>query len=149
MHLRAKAERVVRVEGYSFSFVRHPWTRLVSTWADKVLRDKPQWGFPEVGITQYMELADFVEKVCAAPRQCDCHIRPQAWHIPVDTWCGRVENIELDWERVMLRTGLPRLERCKTSDHRPPFEYLTRDLRAMVSKRFADDFKRWKYEWPM
>jgi hypothetical protein len=120
----------------------------VSVWADKVQRDIPQAGIRNIGVVQYMELPAFIKKVCTAPDNCDGHIRPQALNIPDGIFVGRVENIELDWEHVMLNTGLPKLQHCKKSKHDPPFTYLTPELRALVSERFKDDFRRWNYRWP-
>lgn len=65
-------------EFLSFALVRNPWERLVSTYRDKVLRDRIHPPLGKLGFEARMPFLDFVERVVEIPdRDADPHIRSQ------------------------------------------------------------------------
>jgi len=117
---------------FKFSFVRNPWTRLVSGYLDKVVNAEPPaytivrhhakstlLGWVEwtrlrftTGVEPiYQRGLTFRDFVAAldevAPQEIDWHFRPQATilaDIPLD-FLGRVENFKSDFAQVLRRLG--------------------------------------------
>src|SRR6056297_61085 len=149
----------------SFSFVRNPWARLVSTFKDKASLDSrsPRMvagvfqGFIDAGISVYpnMGFAEFCEAVCAVPdAKTDKHLRSQSSFLfpdggePLVRVIGKVELMEADWNRVMQHAGLGfELRHLNRTQHRHYSEYFADPgLVNLVGDRYADDVRNFNYQ---
>ena len=150
----------------TFTFVRNPWSRLVSTYKQKVatgattsrFRGGVYEGFRDKGIPVYsgISFAEFCEMACSFTDEfTDKHLRSQSYSLmfkgaPVVRRVGRLETIEHDWRRIAESAGinaeLPRLN-ASNGQHVHYREYY-RDCRLvnMVGDRYAADVANFTYD---
>ena len=147
----------------SFSFVRNPWARIVSTFRNKASVDSESprmeggvfQGFIDAGIPVYpnMGFAEFCEVVCAIPdAKTDKHLRSQSSFLlpdgkPVVSIIGKVEAMHADWDAVMQHAGLGfELLHLNRSEHRHYSEYFAdAALVNLVGDRYAEDVRNFNY----
>lgn len=110
-------KRLSTEKGWSFSFVRHPVSRLYSCWNNKIVENTALTpGFVNMGTSLGMDFDSFVKHIAdSSDATCDIHVRSQTailtdnGHL-VPNFIGRVENIETDWAHVQYevktRTGI-------------------------------------------
>jgi Sulfotransferase family len=156
-----------------FSFVRHPYDRLVSCWA-YWFRDKPliagqplidpylAWrqqhasSFPE-GVDRTLSFAEFATFATATARdRIDTH-----WHLQADLihmpgltldFVGKLESFANDFSRVLthLRAGeaLRRqaLLPLNASNHEPWSQYYSQELADRVYCAYEPDFDQFRYQ---
>jgi hypothetical protein len=152
-----------------FSFVRNPYARLVSAWADKY-KNKPLVGgdsfvdkylnfrkstdptLPEgAGVT--LSFPDFVRFTTAtAHRRLDAH-----WQLQDDLldmpgikldFIGKVESFSEDFARVLAHVGAPRRplgNHFNSSAHEPWPQYYSSALAEKVYRAYERDFDRLRY----
>lgn len=127
--------------GPTFAVIRHPWRRLVSTWANKVYQPhKPDTGLiRDHGFTAGMTFPKFLDEVeRRGVRNVDIHIMPQADYLPsgpVDLL--RFEALAADWESrpYLAKLGtLPRMNRSNGAVS-ATLDQVTR-VRAMYKEDF-------------
>ena len=150
----------------TFTFVRNPWSRLVSTYRQKVatgattsrLKEGVFEGFRESGIPVYsgIPFAEFCEMVCSFPDQAtEKHLQSQSCVLihkgaAVVKNVGRVETINEDWRRIAESVGisleLPRLN-VSNAEYTHYREYY-RDSRLvnLVGDRYANDVANFGYD---
>lgn len=151
-------------EWTSFSFVRNPWARLVSTYTDKVGPQSSAWradrsniqGFLDAGIPldTDMTFEAFCELVCDLPDDVtEKHLRSQTSVLmrkgkPIVSYIGRVENIKEDWLGLMARMGLniELLHLNKSREGHYSYYYSDKALIRMVGDRYADDIRNFNYD---
>lgn len=130
------------------SFVRHPEFRLGSAW--RWLREVQH--HPGVG-----DFKDFVERLCGD----GFDDRVVLWHAGVSQtrhlchagvcqveFVGRFESIDRDWGRMLAWGHLPPVPLPHINGSGPPMDYAdlyTPATRALVRKRFQEDYDRWDY----
>lgn len=154
-------------EWTSFSFVRNPWARLVSTYQDKASPESAAWradrlhiqGFLDAGIPidTEMTFADFCEVVCNLPDDAtEKHLRSQTSVLihrgsPIVSYIGRVENIKEDWRTLMARAGLniELLHLNKSGGEHYSRYYRDKALVKIVADRYADDIRIFNYDFDM
>lgn len=155
-----------------FSFVRNPYARLVSAWADKyqgksivagdsfidqyrAYRAAIGGAMPD-GRNETLSFTQFVEfAIATADRRVDAH-----WHLQDDLLdmpgikldlIGKVENFPGDFNRVLDHAGASKQIRqvidahLNTSQHRPWQDYYTDALAARVHRAYERDFDRFGY----
>lgn len=154
-----------------FSFVRNPYARLVSAWADKY-QNKPLTqgdSFSELYLTYRDSVGDrredshetvsfpqFVDFAAAtADRRVNAH-----WHLQDDLLdmpgikldlIGKVESFLGDFSRVLDHAGandqvrLAISQRLNASRHHPWQDYYTDALAARVHRAYERDFDRFGY----
>jgi hypothetical protein len=156
-----------------FSFVRNPYARAVSLWADK-FRDKPLIGGDllidkylakrheidprlPVGSDQSLSFADFVTFVAAMARsRCDAHIQIQDDLLSMPgiklDFIGKLESYRHDFIRVLdhLNADEPvRREAMSSvlnkSYHEPWSDYYTSGLAGRIYRAYECDFDRFGY----
>lgn len=159
-------------ETLRFSFVRNPYARTLSCWADKfrgkplvpgdhyiglylALRPEIAADLP-VGADQTLLFSQFVAFVSAVARsRCDVHI--QAQHdilsmpgIELD-FIGRVESFERDFARILDHLGASDVLRqgamipVNASNHNRLAAYYTPELADRVYRAYECDFDRFGY----
>ena len=150
-----------------FSFVRNPWSRLVSTYCQKVDLDMANQkkmvdgvfqGFKKLGIPVHpgMPFEEFIELICDLPDEnTDKHLRSQCSFLVRDgrvvpSFVGRVESMAEDWNGLMARLGLdfPMLHLNRTQHDEAGRYFKDVRLRNLVGDRYRDDVERFGYEAP-
>ena len=162
-------------ELFIFSFVRNPWSRILSTWKNKIAN--PNEEAPRMIINRFDELyynmpfEEFVDFVCdsesGGDTMGDRHWTSQHLFLKDDQgnltpdFIGRLENLELDFSHVLSRIGfeyisLPWLNtrrgwssdsKSMNSDPENYYrEYFTPDLAKKISERYVEDISLFNYE---
>ena len=151
---------------HRFSSVRNPWSRLVSTWRNKILDpENPQIVNNTRGLQKGMKFADFLEVLMNSPIGndlfADRHWKSQYTFISdqdgnplVDTIC-RMENLAEDLQQVFEVIGLPDLipdslprlnvTRKKDEDFFTYREYFSPEQKNQVSRRYSTDIMNFDY----
>ncbi len=159
-------------ETLRFSFVRNPYARLVSCWANK-FRNKPLVAGDSfvdqylaarrdvdpalpAGFGQTLSFSDFVRFV-AEPAARNLNAHWQCQHELIDRpgialdFIGRVELFEQDFERVFDHAGADEAVRghgrhpVNVSRRQPWEDYYTSELAALVYRAYEADFDRFRY----
>jgi hypothetical protein len=148
---------------YKFSFVRNPWSRVVSCYRDKIQILRPTaLGKLSImarhrGLAPDLPFADFVQWLCSpeGSDQCaDRHWMSQHKFICDDSGCvfcdfiGRLEDFESDFQTVCRAIGLPPLVLAHSNRSRQAYRY--RDLydertKKLVAHRYARDIEMFGY----
>jgi len=156
---------------FRFSFVRNPYARLVSAWADK-FRDKSlsscdsfvdqylthNWtiGSSKKSAGHTLSFARFVEFAAAtAGQRIDAHWQLQDDLLDVPALkldlIGKVENFDRDMAKVLDHVGADHHLRqavgvhMNASRHEPWPKYYTRALADRVYRAYERDFDRFRY----
>ncbi len=150
----------------TFTFVRNPWSRLVSTYRQKVaagattsrLRDGVFEGFREIGMPVYsgISFAEFCELACDFPdRATEKHLQSQSYVLirqgkAVVKVVGRFETISDDWRRIASRAGvsvdLPKLNISNPEGSHYREYYRDSHLVNLVGDRYAEDIANFDYD---
>lgn len=155
-----------------FSFVRNPYDRLVSAWADKFqgkplvpgdtiidlyLKHRQSLDLPlPKNPDQTLSFADFVHFVAAtADRRIDAHWRSQDDMLNVPgiafDFIGKLESFSEDFVRVIDHVGADRSMAAtlgahfNKSRHQPWRDYYTDALAGQVYRAYERDFDRLQY----
>src|SRR5688572_21810185 len=93
---KVKLQDLPKIEAFKFSFVRNPWDRLVSCWANRGKKYKFDW---------------YVRRVVVLKTR-DPHTNPQWPHLVLDgkllfDFIGRFENLVDDWRLLQNRFQFP------------------------------------------
>ena len=148
---------------FKFSFVRNPWDRLVSCYADKVVgvRDRPNSFWVRNGnfkpfIHRYkrpfskMSFDTFANLVIITPdKNSDGHFRSQYTffeNINLD-FIGRFENLNADLDNVKRQLGidLKHGHLWKSKRKRNYCDYYTPELAYLIGKRYEEDIEKFNY----
>jgi hypothetical protein len=150
----------------SFSFVRNPWSRLLSLYKQKAseegtstrMVDGVYGGFVDQGIPVRpgMNFEEFCDVVCEFPDyRTDKHLQSQAYTLirngqPIVPFIGKLESMNEDWKALMEKVGLdyelPHSNRTqKTNDHYSR-HYTTEALIQKVADRYSTDIEYFGYE---
>ena len=154
-----------------FCFVRNPWDRLVSCYADKIrntsltnrfytdgvfngfLKYKTPMGYP--AFIKGMSFLEFAYTVANIPdREAENHFRSQYWFLTDKngrlriTYTGKYENFQNDFDRLKTiakwpqECELPHMMQSKRQDYR---QYYTPEIRDIVAERYAKDISLFDY----
>lgn len=147
---------------FKFSFVRHPYDRVLSAYLDKIVHNRP----PSSDLKRILDLDPFADHEISfstfvhslkdtPPSSMNSHWRPQYhWltrgEFPFD-FIGRVENIEKDILHVCEKTGLERKFFQKFSPHQTDSaqkrrEHYTSELEAIIQQVYKEDFENFGYD---
>lgn len=150
-----------RPDWFVFSFVRSPWERLVSAYANNVISRKMTAPLKQRGFTGDMSLGAFVSLACSlSDEDADKHFVSQVYRLSgpdgklIPDFIGRVETMNYDWARLKVlverHTGirLPNVEwRKKTTRRKARIpDQDTKRLQAMVRKRFNADYATFGFD---
>jgi hypothetical protein len=139
---------------YKFAFVRNPWDRLVSCWADKIKTQEKLLGIDRklsLELSDVSTFGNFVRKVVARInlRECDSHFKLQRRMIPYKRldFIGRFENLQEDFEIVYNHIGVPcSLPHYNKSEHKHYTKYYDDETQAIVADRYSSDTEIFGYE---
>ena len=152
-------------EHFKFAFVRNPWDRLVSCYAQKVAfvpkdpRFKPANLNPpgQDRFYPFMPFAEFVEAVHATPdEEANIHFRSQhavvcdpRGEIMAD-FVGRFERLREDFVHVAAGIGAPGLElphrlKSEARESSPYTDFYDERLKRLVGVRYEQDIETFGY----
>ncbi|MFO7971579.1 MAG: sulfotransferase family 2 domain-containing protein [Desulfobacterales bacterium] len=129
-----------------FAFVRDPFDRLVSIWANLVFEGRPGV-LRRTRAKSGMSFAAFVME-CITPQvlKMDIHVAEQSSFIPDQAIILRYETIKNGWAEIQkVWPGLVRLERFNASTRGDIQEYETPELMQKCHDLYAIDYQRFGY----
>lgn len=148
-----------------FSFVRNPWSRLVSTYQHKILAESVSdrhyhngvhRGFVKSGFPfrAGMPFEEFAEFVCAlTDLNAEKHLKSQSHFIVhrgvlVPHYLGRFESLAHDWDELCRRLGTTiALVRYNRTHGSPYPTFYTPRLVNLVGDRYREDVERFGYQY--
>jgi hypothetical protein len=145
---------------FKFTFVRNPWSRVVSCYNDKINYDPghvyERYKNPFIGYLKKMKVYSegmsfdrFVEVICDIPDELsEAHFRSQhrfftdeSGNVLVD-FIGRFEQLDTDFELVSnkmgIRTELPHVRPGKSRKYK---DYYTKKSARLVERRYELDIE--------
>lgn len=132
---------------FKFAFVRNPWDRLVSCYADKVIGG---YKFNYHGMKfAGMEFKEFAKLVCSInDNRSDGHFKSQHTFIKHNIdFMGRFENLANDLDVVRSKLGIGIKEEHLMKSKRKTYEdYYDEDLKEMVGDRYKEDISKFGYK---
>jgi len=158
------------MSGYKFvTFVRNPYTRLLSCYRDKILNNEPlkatvlgllgESGQP---IETPLTFEDFVRAIFQqSDYEMNSHWRPQTAQICYGileyTYIGRFEQYEDDFSELFAQLGIPadktpsarHLNRTREGASEGCAKYYTAELQDMVYRRYQNDFDNFGYPYEL
>lgn len=154
-HVKQLNIRKQHPDAYIFSFVRHPYARLVSCYKYFVSQPhirnsnfsdlNPQKNsFKCHSISLDDSFDTFVEKVCdISDSESNRHFRSQSWFLMNDSilipdFVGKLESMATDWEILRQRFNLPSIPHINTTPN-TEFEVSERN-KQLIQKRYHHDF---------
>jgi hypothetical protein len=149
-------DAAIRCTNLIFTFVRNPWDRLLSVWADKC-GPNTDISLLKWGISQGITFDSFVDRVVRIPDDtADIHFQSQTYltfssDFLLPSFIGRFESLTDDWNRVVSllkldsdhrKLGLPIRRK---SEHGPYRDYYSKATASAVGRRYAADVKMFGY----
>lgn len=149
---------------YVFCFVRNPYSRLLSTYLDKIVRSKRpkrsvvRWlGHSSPNLNVNVSFQEFVEFVCSQePIDMNGHWRPQTYqtcqHCVNFDFVGRFESFRTDFETVLSHITSDYSKywhtecRHSTNSESRLTEYYTSSIRNRVFEKYRVDFEAFGYK---
>lgn len=133
---------------FSFSFVRNPWDRAVSSYSNP----DPHLIAQAQGLGLDVKQMDFKEFVNMMTNVAHSHFLPQHQFVldptgnPLVDFLGRYENLEEDFRRVCEEIGvralLPHANASQRSDYR---RYYDSETAAQINAFYRDDIELFGY----
>tara|TARA_B100000676_G_C17747103_1_gene664492 strand:- start:129 stop:719 length:591 start_codon:yes stop_codon:yes gene_type:complete len=135
---------------FKFAFVRNPWDRVVSCWADKSNPNHAMfWPKSIFNIANGKSFDEFVNFLKNNAFKKDRHIVPQVFFVPPDIdFIGRFENLQEDFNTVCDKIGIPQqqLPHENKSNHKHYTEYYDDETREIVGEKYARDIEYFGYK---
>jgi len=142
---------------FKFTFVRHPYSRLVSAYRYITQNNHDMWtenkSTKEKVNRSFRDFEDFVLNGLRQISEEDCHFRPQSRYILLNgtlavDYIGRVERIQRDFNEVCnildVSRKLPRLN--DTGSNYTTRSYYTSDaVKRRVDQIYSEDFENLGY----
>lgn len=147
-HKATPEESDLRSEWVRFTFVRDPFTRVLSFYKNKVLvRDDYITGiYEKFGVREKMSFQEFVSlMVTIDPEEFDEHLYPQSSLVfdgdrPLVDFIGKLEDMGAGWRLIEEVTGrrTPLRNANSSTKLTEPVEYSDEDKSAIYKHFFAD-----------
>jgi hypothetical protein len=142
----------------NFAFVRNPYERLVSCWADKILNHE-KWSHEHTQskeihymINRNFSFREFILKITDSFENTDGHWCPMIKFLPSDfdkfILIGKLENFKNDFDIVCKKIGIPctdykQIHKTKRKSYT---EYYDEETYEIVTQKYAEDIKQFGYE---
>lgn len=133
-------------EYFKFTFVRNPWSRIVSNWT---MFTKYTGRIRQLKSMTDKDLSKFEDFVHFASSAKNHHWQPQVLFLyEQPDFIGRIERIEQDFTELSdkLDIDIEAPKKTSVSGHRPYWEYYTPSLIEFVGEMYAEDIKRFGYK---
>jgi len=143
---------------FRFTFVRNPFTRVLSCYLDKIVASKPerQRLLPELGLDPSLvpTFKNFLKAIAGQKEdKRDAHWAPQAWLTQPDTvryhFIGRLEQFEADFRSVCQKLGIPTdiaaVRHSTDAGDKLKTFYGPKEI-GLVQSIYAEDFLRFGYD---
>jgi hypothetical protein len=154
--------------GTTFSFVRNPYSRLVSMYTYHYTKAREYVANPSNHLP--MKLVDYMRVIAVSQKgfdywlECVCYDKPELYNIgdaapdrmSVSSWFNgtmpdiiiKTEELNQEFYRIqnLLGSRFEPLPWVNTSEHKPYREYYNTDTRRMVEMKFKDDLDNFNYE---
>lgn len=136
---------------FKFAFVRNPWDRLVSCWADKVV-DHNRLHFSDDSLEEMQSFERFVDYVAENVdlEHGNPHLRLQCRLIDLNhiDFLGRFENFMEDITKVMDFLGIEtKISRKNASSRKQNYrEYYSEDTIQKAAKLYSRDIQIFNYD---
>jgi hypothetical protein len=152
----ARISGSVRRKNLVFTFVRNPWDRMVSLWADKC-GESTDVNLTHWGIEKGMPFNLFVDQVCSLPDEwAEIHFQSQVSLLMhqqrlLPAFIGRFETINRDWDFVKNALALKSedrgraLPKLRASQHGEYRDYYSATLAMKIGTRYAQDASMFGY----
>jgi dermatan 4-sulfotransferase 1 len=144
-HIKQNQIRNQHTDAFIFSFVRHPYARILSCYKNKVampISKKNIFACHDINLSDSFDT--FVNKICEIPdRDADRHFRSQSWFLMdgdtlLTDYVGKLENIDHDWGYLSQRFNLPSIpHRNATSNTNTE---LSQRNKTLIQQRYQHDF---------
>ena len=140
---------------FKFTFVRNPYSRIVSTFLDKTKKViGSRWQITSYVRWSKHSFPEFVKELANSPGQKDRHVLGQvglANNMQGLDFVGRVENLEEDvhklTEKLGYNTHKPLPHKNKASrDSKPYWEYYTDETIDLVTRLYKRDIDAFDYK---
>jgi hypothetical protein len=152
--------------GYRFvTFVRNPYTRLLSCYRDKIMGNKNQkaqilriLGYPATDLERPVSFEEFARAVASqTDYEMNPHWRVQTTQILFEvldySFVGRFENYQADFEALFRHVGIPaesipnvrHLNRTREGRREGCASHFTDEIQALVYERYKKDFDNFGY----
>jgi len=128
---------------YKFCFIRNPWNRLVSCFADKVVN---KLSVIECWDKDFDYFVNYVSKQNL--NFCNKHFKLQTKLFPIKNidFIGKMENFSNDLNKVMDKLDLEfQIKHLNKSQHKHYTEYYSNETRKIVEKLYKDDIEFGNY----
>lgn len=141
---------------FKFTFVRNPWDRAVSCWAEKVRDQRFLPLIRKYGLSKETSFKEFVKKIASIlDKDAEQHVQSQSLLLVLGgrllpSFVGNFERIEVHWEiikdRVKDRLSLPELPRYTASGHLLYQNYYDDETVELIAQRYQEDIERFGYK---
>ena len=139
-------------EHFKFAFVRNPYARVVSGWADKIVNGAQGGGVKDPDLRDRLkDFSYFIDWLTSQePEETNIHFRPQCLLMPNEVdYIGRMERFDTDLRLIFQRIGLGDLEtvpRHNASGKSPQvLKNAPPALIHKVTEFYRRDFERFGY----
>lgn len=153
--LPTMSSSVARKKGYFiFTFVRNPFDRIVSVWADRLAYRYPgetRLALRRTGFKAGMKFGPFVRQLEEIGLEVDPHLKRQVDFLFANgklqaDFVGRFERMGDDWRRLqMMFPSLPDLLVLNKSNHGAYRDHYGGDTRDRVKALYDEDWRRLGY----
>lgn len=133
---------------FTFTFVRNPWSRMISTWKHFASKDFHIKQLISSGI-DISNLKNFKSFLYMTLCHDNHHWQPQHMFMPFDVdFIGRTETFQQDFNIVCDKIGIPKqqLPHKNRSKHKHYTEYYDDETREIVAERYARDIEYFGYD---
>lgn len=143
-----KSTKFLYKKYFSFTFVRNPWSRMVSNWAyftSSKFRIH-QMNLSGYDMSKYYNFKDFL---IFSTFFNNHHWQPQ--HLFLDSnldYIGKVENFNQDWFNIFEKLNLNPIppKKVNTTNHKHYTEYYDDESRDIVARKYAKDIEYFGYQ---
>ena len=142
----------VKLNCFNFTFVRNPYSRVVSGYNFLLGRESFDKKFKT---SKKMKFDEFVKRICKiSDRDSDSHFKSLSKHHQIKgkidylDFVGKLENIKNDFKKICKLLGIKemQIQHKNKTKHKHWEEYYNKELKDLVYKRYKGDFDFGNYK---